>query len=175
LQETFLSSRSQSKPSSIALVSSTTDWALILEDDAQPVPDFRDQADAALSAAPTPIVSLYLGRTYPVENQHRIPAAMDSDSCWILHNRLRHCVAYAVRTDLLPSLALHNSPGIVDTGHITHWAKTHGLTPIAYINPSLADHADTRSVIADRAPRPPGRTAWRTGTRDHWDESAVDL
>jgi hypothetical protein len=154
----------------------TTQWALILEDDAQPVAGFTDQAEAALSVAPTPIVSFYLGKLYPVENQDRIPAAMDSDSCWILHNRLRHGVAYAVRTELLPSLALHNSPGIVDTAsHVTHWAKTHGHTPIGYTNPSLADHADTPTVITHRTPRRQGRTAWHTGTRDHWDESAVTL
>ena len=54
----------------------TTDWALILEDDAQPVAGFAEQAAAALSVAPAPIVSFYLGKRYPVEDQDRIRAAI---------------------------------------------------------------------------------------------------
>jgi len=38
-------------------------WAAVLEDDAQPVPGFLTQAAQALTAAPEPVVSLYLGRT----------------------------------------------------------------------------------------------------------------
>ncbi len=154
----------------------TTDWAVIVEDDAQPVAGFAEQAAAALSVAPTPLVSFYLGKLYPTEHQDRIRAALQARTCWITHTRLRHAVAYAIRTELLHRLALHISPGIVDTaGHITHWAKTHGHATIGYTNPSLVEHADTPTVITDRADRQPGRVAWTLGTRAQWDNSAVTL
>ena len=46
------------------------EWSVILEDDAQPVQDFPDQLTQALTVAPTPIVSLYLGRRRPPHFQH---------------------------------------------------------------------------------------------------------
>ncbi len=66
---------------------SPTHWALVLEDDALPVDRFRAQAAAALGAAPTPIVSLYLGTSRPASWQYSIRQAVTRadrvDACWI--------------------------------------------------------------------------------------------
>ena len=44
----------------------TDEWAIVLEDDSLPTPDFLHQATQALAVAPSPIVSFYLGK-------HHIP------------------------------------------------------------------------------------------------------
>lgn len=143
-------------------------YSVILEDDALPVPGFREQLADALIHAPTPIVSLYLGKLRPQWAQDRvanaITQAQTEHADWIVSSYLLHAVGYAIKTDLLPSL-LHYPPSPLPIDeHITRWGKTYGhLT--AYAWPSLVEHADTPTVIQvhpDNQPRVPGRTAWRT-------------
>lgn len=151
-----------------ALSQLTSTWSVILEDDAVPVPGFRDQLADALIHAPSPLVSLYLGRLRPDWAQDKIrtavAAAQTEHADWIISTYLYHAVGYAIKTDLLPSL-LHFPPTPLDIDkHITRWAKTYGHVT-SYVWPSLVDHADTPTVITqhlDNQPRTPGRTAWRT-------------
>ncbi|MCG7592401.1 glycosyltransferase family 2 protein [Mycobacterium sp. PSTR-4-N] len=147
------------------------DWAVTLEDDAQPAPGFRDQLAAALAVAPAPIVSLYLGTGYPPLWQPRIRKALDGvdvATSWLTADSLLHAVAVAIRTDLLDTLELQ--PGYAPDYAITRWARRHGH-PIAYTVPSLVDHADTEPVTTvryDRLTRHKPRKAWVHGTRAIW-------
>lgn len=154
------------------------DWAVTLEDDAQPVDGFRDQLAAALTVAPAPIVSLYLGtddrQFWQSRIRHTLNNATPSTS-WLLSSTLLHAVAVAIRTDVLPlqiggSLAVDVAVG--------NWAKRHNHL-IAYSVPSLCEHADNEPVVTQRyGPTPQRLTARRahiTGTRARWTSHAAQL
>lgn len=154
-------------------------WSVVVEDDATPVDGFRARVHDALILAPSPIVSLYLGRNRPPQWQKRIGAAIaearEQDASWIIGTHLLHAVGYAIKTELLPSLLAHTTTLPVDE-HIGHWARSYGHL-VSYAIPSLCDHDDGPTIVdhPDGAPRTPGRKAWTVGTRDHWTTKAVML
>jgi len=164
-----------------------TDWLIVLEDDALPCDGFREQADAALTVAPAPIVSFYLGTNRPeyyqplgaphaVPLQPRIRAALTHDTPWIVARSLFHAVAVAMPTtlarDMVDDLDLSRP---IDKA-ISLWAETHRHT-VAYTNPSLVDHRDTPTLVRhhDGAPRTQPRRAHAFGTRKTWKSAHYDL
>ena len=156
-----------------------TTWSVILEDDAQPINDFTEQLDAALPLAPTPIVSLYLGRKRPPHWQRRIEKALrqthEQNAHWIISTHLLHAVGYAIKTELLPSLLNHTTTLPADE-HITSWAQRYGHC-ISYTVGSLVDHADLPTIVQhpDGQPRRPGRKAWTLGGHQRWNTQTVPL
>lgn len=157
----------------------TPRWTLVLEDDAIPVPDFHTHAAAALTAAPTPIVSLYLGTSRPVAWQTRIQRATTqadkADACYITSTHLLHAVAVAIRTDLIADMLNHLPPGKPIDNAISQWARNqhHG---IAYTWPSLVDHADGPTLVKhtyNTHSQP--RKAWRTATRSAQHSTTVTM
>lgn len=156
-------------------------WACVLEDDAQPVHGFIEQAEAALTAAPADVVSLYLGRGKPRSWQRVIPAALANADAhqahWITANRVLHAVAVAMRTELRDDwLAWAPSSTLPIDQRLSEWCRLRGHT-IAYTTPSLCDHADGPTLInhSDRKVRDMSRVAWRTGTRKTWNSKAVTM
>ncbi|OBI18593.1 hypothetical protein A5712_21630 [Mycobacterium sp. E2327] len=159
-------------------------WSVVLEDDAQPTEGFRDQLDAALAVAPSPVVSLYLGRERPPYAQERIARAVvragDSAS-WIVAPRMWFAVGVAVLSDLVPDLTQYlecdpRKSRPIDEA-IGRWAMKH-RRPVAYTWPSLVDHADVVPVIgqrADRQSRDRGRRAWLVGGRQRWTTDTVTI
>ncbi|PKQ59734.1 hypothetical protein B5566_02515 [Mycobacterium sp. MHSD3] len=155
------------------------DWCVVLEDDAVPVPSFREQLADALDHSPAPIVSLYLGRCRPGNAQATIRdhVAYGPDTPWLITNRLLHAVGVAIRTDLVASMVDHTAAlkGCPIDEAISHWAATHQL-PVAYTWPSLVDHADTPSLVhGPTRHHHVRRVAWRTGTRTTWQGEATQL
>ena len=159
----------------------TTEWSVVLEDDAIPVDGFRHQLAQALDNAPTPIVSLYLGRKRPPHWQDAIQTAIDdanrSNANYITAHNLIHAVGVAIKTELVPSMTDY----CAGTKHpwdyrIGAWAQEH-QHPISYLHPSLVEHADGHTIAhhPDRSPRQPGRTAWAVGTRDTWTQKVTAM
>lgn len=152
-------------------------WSVVLEDDAVPVDGFDRQLQRALMFAPSPVVSLYLGRQRPPQYQAGIEAATvaadGADASWIVGSRLFHAVGYAIRTSLLESLLRFTSRLPIDE-HISAWAQLNGHV-VSYTWPSLVDHADTPTIVQHRdgESRPPGRVAWRAGSRQLWTTKSV--
>jgi len=154
-------------------------WLCALEDDAVPVEGFLDQLAAALTCAPEPIVSLYLGRERPPQFQDAIRIATekadaDPDVCWIVAPRLYQAVGVAMVAELVPSMVDYTRRKQffpIDDG-IAFWAKSHAYR-VAHTWPSLIDHRDGPSVAHQF--RPAGRVAWRTGTRDAWTDIRIAL
>lgn len=158
-----------------------TRWAVVLEDDAQPVQNFRAQLTEVLHNAPTPIISLYLGRERPPAWQPWILQATlkanRRNACFIEAKRLLHAVGVAIRTDLIPEM-LYNTrdlsiPLPIDEA-ITLWAARHRRA-ISYCWPSIIDHADLPTLVehADGKPRTQPRTAWSVGTRRQWHRTLI--
>ena len=168
------------------------EWSVVLEDDALPVPGFEDQVRRALAQAPTPVVSLYLGRSRPPHWQDSIARVIadPADPCWLMSDHLLHHVGVAVKTRVLPEMVdsvhriLNKYP--IDEA-IGRWAHLKRV-PIAYTNPSLVDHRwDQLSVIKWRAhngeedlverevdTKNP-RKAWRVGGRTNWESSRLEI
>lgn len=160
-------------------------WLIVLEDDAVPVDDFNAQAHAALAAAPSPVVSFYLGRhhiptlDWEKRKQEAILRADIAQAHWITTNHLLHAVAVAIRRDYVASMYRHleTLPLVLPIDEaITHWMHNRGVS-VSYTWPSLIDHADQPTLFRhpDKLPRPPGRVAYTTGTRPTWTDKAVTM
>lgn len=162
------------------------EWAVVLEDDAVPVPFFRQQCEKALWQAPTEVVSLYLGRQRPVQSQPRIRSAVKcaerEDAHWILWTSPIFGVAIAIKGSLLIDSMLRwleKRPETAVDEAISQWCIADTGSgpyghPAAFTWPSLVDHSDGPTLIPTRRdgqPRPPGRVAWMTGLRDSWDRN----
>lgn len=170
------------------LFAQTSEWLMILEDDALPIPEFLQQLPMALKHAPSPVVSLYLGRTRPAWYQKKIAHALvgcshpgaddpvEFSTPWVVADRLLHCVGVVMRHEvveqmmpLLPELVRHKNDAIDEA--ITAFCKMQAL-PVSYTVPSLVDHADDRSLAIHSAgwqnPAPGDRVAWAVGKRENW-------
>lgn len=153
------------------------DYCCVLEDDAIPVTNFHQQTQAALAVAPTPIISLYLGRTRPPQYQPAIQGALTLDTDWITARHLFHAVAVAIRSDLVGDMLSNlECASVPADDRIGHWAQKRNLL-VSYTNPSLVEHDDGPTLIAhaDGQPRVVGRRAWRAGTRFRWSGSTTAI
>lgn len=154
------------------------EWVVVLQDDALPVPAFRSQLAAALTVAPSPVVSLYLGTGYPERIQGRLERtvadAEAGDASWIVAPALFWGVGVAVRVDLVPKMimSVRRSKSPYDT-RLSQWCRADGHS-VSYTWPSLVDHADGRSMINNR-PRTLPRVAHRAGRRDEWSTRSTRL
>lgn len=154
-------------------------WLVVLEDDAKVVPEFGVQVREALHQARTLLVSLYLGTGHnpAVQSVIRggIAKADANEAAWLHTDCLMAGVGYAVHTTigerLLDYLDDPTDPDELPL-RITRWAQANRL-PVSYTWPSLVDHPDGFSTIAqcDLA----GRVAHRWGGRANWDAGWVDM
>lgn len=158
-----------------------SNWAAVLEDDAQPVPGFLQQAEQALSMAPEPVVSFYLGTGRPKRWQERIPPAIAkadrTNTCWLTTVHTIHAVALAIHVDLREDWLdwAHDNTLPIDE-RMSAWCADRGHG-VAYTWPSLVDHADESTLIKHRdgRPRDTPRRAWRTGTRTQWTSKTTSM
>lgn len=157
-------------------------WVCVLEDDAVPVDNFRDQLTQALTAVRTPIVGLYLGHPQHWTNHTTLKRRLTQagqradkqDANFITTNELIHGVGICIRTNLVPSMLAYQSNRPIDY-HIRNWARSNGHT-ISLCWPSILDHADGDTLINHPDGYQRGqRKAWRTGTREHWTPKAAML
>lgn len=162
--------------------SDSGDWAVVLEDDAVPVGDFRNQLNAALAIAPADIVSLYLGRGRPPQYQRWIAQAispLDTDPHWLIAAHMFHAVGYAVRRHLIEDLLQGVAPLVgklpIDEA-VSKWAQEANHL-VAYTRPSLVNHRDTVSLALhqDGQPRTELRVAWICGERRSWSRHSAPL
>lgn len=155
----------------------TSPWCAVFEDDAEPVKDLAYHLGQALFYAPAPVVSLYLGRGRPAHWQRRVGNALRFDRPFIVTTHLLHCVAVAIRTELVHEL-LEDAKRAIDHGvhkpideALTEAVQNRNL-PVAYTVPSLVQHANEPSTVDHRRwgkehPIEP-RVAWQFGVRDSW-------
>lgn len=151
------------------------DWGVVLEDDAVPVHGFTEQVAAALADPPADVIGLYLGKSYPRAWQRFVKKACAHETAnYIVSSHLLHCVATAIRMDLVPDMlrfigSMSEQDWPIDE-QVTHWCRLRGYQ-VAYTLPSLVDHADGPTLLnhPDGDGRMMARVAYRVGTRPHWD------
>ncbi len=129
-----------------------SDWCVVLVDDALPIADFRGHAEAALQSVwlHSPLVSFYTGtgRPRPEKVIEAIAAADRKGDAWLRCDALLWGVGVALPTELVPGMldAVATHPKSRYDMRLGQWATGAGY-PILYTNPSLVDHADTRSLL----------------------------
>lgn len=172
------------------LAGTTTDWVLVLEDDAIPCDDFPDQLKQALTHTPTNVLSLYLGTSRPVWYQPRgeksarklQPLITDAlakadDACYLTAPKLFHAVAVAIRTSLVRDMLAWTTESKRPIDYaISDWCEARGHT-VAYTLPSIVQHADGDTLFThpDRQPRNRPRIAHQHGTRETWTTRSTPL
>jgi GR25 family glycosyltransferase involved in LPS biosynthesis len=163
-----------------ALANEPSTWTIVLEDDAQAIAGFPEHLQNALTAAPAPVVSLYLGKVRPPQYQQHITDALAkaqaNDAHWLVGRDLLHAVGVAIRTELVPDM-LANIKGYLPIDQsIGRWARKR-LHPIAYVVPSLVNHRDGPTLVdhPDRRERTPGRVAHRFGSHLSYNSRTVEL
>jgi GR25 family glycosyltransferase involved in LPS biosynthesis len=160
------------------------EWAIVLEDDAKPVLDFRRHAQAALDAAPTDVVSLYLGKLRPPQwMKERVPQAIAranrDNAHWITGDYMLHAVGVALRGRELVEKFLWATKDFrrPPDEMFSMWCRNYGHR-LAYTWPSIVDHLDEPPAIevhTDGEIRDRGRVAWRFGMRDNWNSRGAEL
>jgi hypothetical protein len=107
-----------------------SEWSVVLDDEAVPIPDFRRKLNLALLQAPSPIVSLY----YPSDDH-------SEELHWVTSLHLWDCLGLAVKTILIPSMM----EWIVDMEPlelaIAQWAQQNHFE-ISYVRPSLVERKE---------------------------------
>lgn len=174
-----------------------TPWAVVLEDDVTLAPNFCDQLGQVLSVAPSPVVSLYLGRGHPhggvFDWQSRISAKIATEVCWLTAESLLSAQGVAIRTELLTDMLEfvgplsdpgmrrspknRRTPGMPIDEAISAWCQQRGIL-VSHTRPSIVDHKDLPPLITvrkDGQPRTAKRTAWLFGERSEWDSSTAHL
>lgn len=165
-------------------------WSVVLEDDASPVKNFRLQLDQVLRAAPTPLVSLYLGRGRPAQYQPSIAQVIANDSHFFLGDELLHHVGVAIRTPLIPGMLkyIRNDLDYYDKKlpideAIGRWARSLNMK-VSYCHPSIVNHAHELPTVIKRhlsqhktetgkRGRKVIRKAWAFGSRQNWNSTSI--
>jgi hypothetical protein len=155
-----------------------TDWALTLQDDAQPIDQLLHHTAAALEHAPRTAVSLYVGTGRPKQDQveRAVHTATATGAAWLEHPTLLWGVAVAMPTDhIAPFLAWASTNHLPYDKRIgAYWQRAR--IPVRYTWPSLVDHADGPTLVTHPwgPPKSP-RRAWRLGTPERWDTDPVRI
>jgi len=174
---------------------SNSEWGVVLEDDAISITDFRQQLGQALKYAPTPVVSLYLGRGRPPHYQDSIAQVISSDASFIVSKKLLSCVGVCIHRDYIPDMSgsvrrrwkweqrRRPSDASPIDEMMSDWCESLELS-VSYTNPSLVQHADGPTLLdfhlskykeEDMSSRNERRVAWRMGGRSKWDNSCIAL
>jgi hypothetical protein len=143
------------------LAESGKEWGVVLEDDVIPCRGFHRNLGQAMRHAPTPIVSLYLGRGRCAGRdplyQQQVAMAIVKDVSFLTAPFLLSAQGYLMRTELFAhypqvrdavSSAGHNYKPIDEA--ISDWAVTqHPGNNISYCRYSIVDHRDGPTVVED--------------------------
>jgi hypothetical protein len=145
------------------------DWHIAIEDDTDPIPDFYQQADAALAQCPAKVASLYFGFVgQRRRNTHLLLHLQDPH--WIMCRGFTSAVCIAIHTSFLDRFlrAAEQQPEgmTVDERYSGAWRDVAPEIWVPHSNPSLVDHIDGEGVLSGHPGVP--RKAYHTGTREHW-------
>jgi hypothetical protein len=150
--------------------------ALVVQDDAVPVPNLVEHTAAAVDAYPDGPIGLYVGRgcPRPAQVERAVREADEVGASWLEANTLLWGVATVLPVqDLPPLLAWCQRVRLPYDQRLGSWYRNQ-QRPVRYTWPSLVDHADWPSLTGGQARRP-ARIAWRTGAPTSWDGPVVPI
>lgn len=156
-------------------------WCIVLEDDAEPIADFRTHAAAALGYAQSPIVGFYINRAGTAHNLKMLQQARATGAAWMVTNHLVSALAYAINVNALDEIICRYVKCGYDRtveGRLTDWAGEkrrflYGEPRFYYTMPSLVDHSVVESLIHPEIDAQI-RRAWSLGFVTDWDTPAVE-
>lgn len=157
------------------LANSSSTHGVVLEDDVELAPNFRNQLAAAILNAPTDIVSLYLGRGRPPQVQEKIARQISNDVSYLISTALFSAQGYAMKTSLFGK---HKE--VEGWLRATHRNIDRSVSmamggQISYCRPSLVDHLDGPSLIEDHGDVRDGKTALWTEDCDPSGKDAPEI
>jgi hypothetical protein len=153
-----------------------TSHALVVQDDAVPIPGMLDHVAAAIDAQPDGPIGLYVGRSRPRPEQvaRAVHRADEVGASWLEASTLLWGVATVLPATDLPALVAWGCRcHLPYDQRIGAWYRNQ-CRPVRYTWPSLVDHADGPSLLTGRARTLP-RVAWRTGAPRTWDGPVVHI
>ena len=147
--------------------------AVVLEDDALPIPGFLEHAHHAIARRPEHLIGLYVGTGHPRLVQSEIAETITTAGPFLTLPR-QSTLRWGVGTiypvaDLVHVIATADRlSAIAADRRLGAW---HGAQDrIVYTWPSLVDHADLAQVTPEHGRRLAPRRAWRVGAPE-WAES----
>ena len=160
-----------------ATIRPSSQWGLVVQDDALPIPHTMAHLHAALPHTPPVPVSLYVGTGRP--HAHQVAAAVTQarqhNASWLEARTLFWGVAVAVPTDqiqdMLTTCAQSQLP--YDNRIGSHWSKQGKA--IRYTWPSLVDHQDGKGLVDHSGKRSCVRKAHEVRTPDGWNGPTIRI
>jgi hypothetical protein len=152
------------------LAQTGAEWAIVLQDDALPVQNFREHATEALASVSifAGAVSFYVGTSRPISVQAGLAEAMahadENLIPWLYSERMLWGVAVAMRVADIPSYLEYSElhPNELYDTRIGNWVVTSRGKSVWYTHPSLVDHRDGPSLLHAHSTELP-RHAHRVG------------
>lgn len=132
---------------------------VFMEDDAQPVPGFKEKALAWINRYPKELISFYLGTARPPIFQPHIGNAIANGEDEIRFGTLIHGVCYTMPNYAIARIAYKLKPNLPADFAIGEAYRGNVIYPVK----SLVDHADDTPVEfsrRDNDPRNEPRKAW---------------
>jgi hypothetical protein len=164
----------------LSMMATKGEWLIVLEDDAQPVENFRREVKGPLRVTGSQLVGLYLGTgsIHGATQRAIIPAVAAAEAAgahWIVADWFISTVGYAVASPLLPALikGISNDGGPVDN-RINEWMQGAGVKTW-YTYPSLVNHDDDGPSLISAVQVQPPRVAHRFGTRPIWSSKTIEM
>jgi hypothetical protein len=149
--------------------------AVILQDDAMPVDNFRKHVLDAVEQKPHALISLYVGTHRPRKEQveKAVEQADKIKASWLMADTLMWGVGVVVPTALIPEIfstvRLSKLPYDQRVGRWAELTKNN----VYYTWPSLVDHADEPTVVKGRSKQRQGaRVAHKVGVPE-WDGATL--
>jgi len=148
----------------------TSQWGVVVQDDALPIPRARHHMSEALAHAPQGPVSFYVGtgRPWQVFIKKAIQRARRTKASWLECTRLYWGVAIALPTTHIdPMLHYAATSGLPYDERISAYYMSIDVHT-RYTWPSLVDHQDGEGLVDHSRWKPCVRVAHEVGVPDTW-------
>jgi hypothetical protein len=150
--------------------------AVILQDDAVPIEDFRAHALRACEERPHNIISVYTGTHRPRKEQvlHAVKIAENQNASWLTADTLMWGVGVILPVERIESVLSEAKKSKLPYDQRLGFVFQ-GFGELVYHTwPSLVDHADEPTVISGRPDRQGQRVAHKVGVPD-WNDKSIHI